>query len=145
MKKAAKGLASTRTIKVLLVEDHEHVLWGLGKLIDGEWPKMMVIGTARNMTDAAVMMRDRNPDVVVLDACLGEHDALDRLPELLASNRAKVLVWTECNDVERQCRALREGAQAVVPKDAPAELLLREIERVHMWRAPARDAHGERS
>jgi len=118
-------------IRVLLVDDHEHVLWGLGKLIDGEWPRMMVIGTAKSMLQAAGLMRERKPDVVLLDVYLGADYTLDRLPELLGIAPAKVLVLTDAADNELQERAVRGGARGVVRKEAPAEILLSEIERVH--------------
>jgi len=119
-------------IRVLLVDDHEHVLWGLGKLIDGEWPRMMVIGTARSMLQAAGLMRERKPDVVLLDVYLGADYTLDRLPELLGNAPAKVLVLTDAADGEVRERAVRGGARGVVQKEAPAEVLLNEIERVHL-------------
>ena len=119
-------------IRVLLVDDHEHVLWGLGKLIDGEWPRMMVIGTAKSMLQAAGLMRERKPDVVLLDVYLGADYMLDRLPELLGIAPAEVLVLTDAADSELHERAVRGGARGVVRKEAPAEVLLQEIERIHL-------------
>ena len=34
------------TIRILLLDDHRSVLWGLEKLIEGEHPRMQVVGKA---------------------------------------------------------------------------------------------------
>ena len=40
----AKQLAA-KPINVMLVDDHQTMLWGLSRLIDGERPRMQVVGT----------------------------------------------------------------------------------------------------
>lgn len=122
-------------IRVLLVDDHEHVLWGLAKLIDGEWPRMMVIGTAKSVGQASAAIEERKPDVVVLDIYLGEVNSLDHLPGMLQLTDAEVVVLTGVSDVALHRRAIESGAAAVLLKEAPAEQLLRQIERAHLGRA----------
>jgi two-component system, NarL family, nitrate/nitrite response regulator NarL len=123
-------------IRVLLVDDHEHVLWGLGKLIEGEWPHMTVCGTARTAAQALAMLGERKTDVVVLDVYLGEENSLEHLPALQAAGAA-VLVLTGVRDAGLLRRALEGGAKAVVGKDDPAAILLIEIERAHRSRSRA--------
>ena len=118
-------------IKVLLVDDHEHVLWGLQKLIEGEWPRMMVAGTARNMAQALAGVRDKKPDVVVLDIQLGKVNALDHMSELISSNGPQVVILTAMDKRDLHGRAIRSGARSIVMKQEPAEILLREIERAN--------------
>ena len=118
-------------IKVLLVDDHEHVLWGLQKLIEGEWPRMMVAGTARNIAQALAGVRDKKPDVVVLDIQLGEVNALDHMAEIISGNRPQVVILTALDKRDLHERAIRSGARSVVMKQEPAEILLREIERAN--------------
>jgi two-component system, NarL family, nitrate/nitrite response regulator NarL len=118
-------------IKVLLVDDHEHVLWGLGKLIDGEWPKMTVIGAASSFADALAMARELTPDVLVLDIFLKDGNSIDRLPELLRESAAPVLILTGAHEPEIHQQALNAGARVVLSKEEPAEVILREIERAN--------------
>lgn len=124
---------AVKPIRVLLVDDHEHVLWGLGKLIGGEQPRMMVAGTARTVSEAVAAIRERKPDVVLLDVYLGEDNSLDHLDELLCISGIQVLVLTGARDQEVHRRAIEGGARGVVLKGEPAEVLLREIERAHQW------------
>lgn len=121
-------------IKVLLVDDHEHVLWGLQKLIEGEWPRMVVVGTAGTMAQALAGVRDRSPDVVVLDIQLGDENALDRMSELVGNNGPQVVILTGLDKMDLHERAMKSGARAVVLKEEPAEVLLREIERANQSR-----------
>jgi DNA-binding NarL/FixJ family response regulator len=120
-------------IRVLLVDDHDHVLWGLRKLIEGEQPRMTVTGTARTVPQALAVLQEERPDVVVLDLFLGEDNSLDYLPELQASGAA-ILVLTGARDPDVHRRAMQGGARTVVLKDEPAEVLLHEIERANEWR-----------
>lgn len=124
------SLAADRPIRVLLVDDHQHVLWGLGKLIDGEWPRMSVAGTATSVAQALAALGASQTDVVVLDLCLGEENSLDRLDEL-RRGCPSIVVLTGTPDAQVHLRALAGGACAVVLKDEPAEVLLQEIVRAH--------------
>ena len=128
---------------MLLVDDHEHVLWGLSKLIEGETPRMTVTGTAKTMAQALAAVGEKRPDVVVLDLFLGRENSLDRLPALGASGAALV-VLTGARDAEIHRHAMQRGARTVVLKEEPAEVLLHEIERAAEWRnAPPDNAAGQ--
>jgi DNA-binding NarL/FixJ family response regulator len=120
-------------IRVLLVDDHDHVLWGLRKLIEGESPRMKVTGMAKNVPQALAALQKERPDVVVLDLFLGEDNSLDYLADLRASGAA-ILVLTGSRDPATHRRAMQGGARTVVLKEEPAEVLLHEIERAHEWR-----------
>jgi len=90
-------------IRVLLVDDHDQVLWGLRKLIEGEKPRMMVTGTAKTIAQALAALQEKRPDVVVLDLFLGEENSLDHLPALvdaigLTVNVANQRQWIDLFD-----------------------------------------------
>lgn len=125
-------------IRVLIVEDHDHVLRSLGKLIEGEWPRMKVTATAKTIPQALAALHQGTTDVVVLDLFLGEDNSLDHLPDIQASGAA-ILVLTGSRDPDVHRRAMQGGARTVVLKEEPAEVLLREIERANAWRLTPRD------
>jgi two-component system, NarL family, nitrate/nitrite response regulator NarL len=124
-------MTKTPPIRVLLVDDQRVMLWGLAELIDGEWPRMMVVGTACDRTDALRLSTITSPDVILIDLDLAGESTLVFLPELLASSAAQVLVCTCLRDRLLHERAIRDGACGIVMKDAPAELLLRAIAAAH--------------
>jgi DNA-binding NarL/FixJ family response regulator len=118
-------------IRVLLVDDHRTVLWGLARLIDGEKPRMEVIGTATDCTEAIDLAGRARPDVIVLDIDLGKKSGIDSIPELIARSTAKVLVLTGLRDASVHDQAVLAGARGIVHKGDPAETILRAIEKVH--------------
>lgn len=122
---------SITPIRILLVDDSEHVLWGLGKLIDAERDRMLVVGKARTVAEALAAVREHRPDVVLLDIYLDDDNSLDYLPEMLEGSRAQVLVLTGARDPELYRRAIRLGARAVVRKEQPAQVLLDAIVDAH--------------
>ena len=120
-----------RAIRVLIVEDHELVMWGLRSLIEGEAPEMCVVGSASNRTDAIATARLTRPDVILLDLNLGKDNGLDFLPQLRDASGGRVLVLTGLSDEETYRAALRRGASGVVCKDESAEVVLKALRKVH--------------
>ncbi|MBT2322936.1 response regulator transcription factor [Variovorax paradoxus] len=122
---------STRPIGVMLVDDHQTMLWGLSRLIDGESPRMQVVGTARNCEEALEQVDHVIPDVIVLDLDLGGKCALDILPGLLSNAVSRVLILTGERQQKNLDLAVLGGARGVLRKDASAEQVLLAIERMH--------------
>lgn len=120
-----------KPIRVLLVDDHQTVLWGLEKLIDGEKPKMEIAGKASNRAQALSAARTLQPDVILLDLDLHGENSLDFLPELLQESESKVLVLTGLRNAEYRERAMMQGARGVVQKEESAETILIAIEHVY--------------
>ena len=117
-------------IAVLLVDDQPAVLWGLEKLISGEWPRMTVAGKACGREAALRLAATVQPDVILLDLDLAGELSLEFLPELLSRSPARVIILTCLRDRALHERALRSGASGVVLKDEPAKLLLEAIASV---------------
>ena len=120
-----------RSIRVLLVDDHPTVLWGLEKLIDTAKPAMEVVGTATNRADALAAAAQHQPDVVLVDIDLGGDCGLDLLQELLRQCHAKPIIFTGMRESELHERAVLQGARGLVHKMDPAEVILKAIEFVH--------------
>lgn len=118
-------------IRVMLVDDHQSVLWGLEKLVEGEKPAMEVVAKATNGSDAIRLASQTKPDVVVLDLDLGGEKGADLIPELSGKRNARVLVLTGMRDAKAREAAVLLGACGVVDKQEPAETILKAIRKVH--------------
>lgn len=118
-------------IRVMLVDDHRTVLWGLEKLIEGESPAMTVVGKATSGAEALELVAQARPDVIVLDIELGERSGIEAIPELLARCKAKVLLLTEQRNSPLHDRAVLAGARGIVFKEDPAETIIKAIDKVH--------------
>lgn len=120
------------TIRVFLVDDYQTVLWGLAKLIQGESPRMQLVGTAGNLSEALAGLKQHHPDVVLLDDDLVEENVLDYLPQLVAIGQHRILILTsEQYPLEFIRQLIALGASGVLDKDVPAAQLLSAIELVH--------------
>ncbi|MDC8758018.1 response regulator [Janthinobacterium fluminis] len=122
---------SERAIRVMLVDDHKTMLWGLEKLIDGEYPRMNVVGTAGDGDTALALVDMLVPDIIVLDLDLGGRSSIDILPALLANGVSRIVVLSGTRDQDLLGVAVRGGARGVLGKDASAELVLHAIKKVH--------------
>jgi DNA-binding NarL/FixJ family response regulator len=128
-----------RSIRILLVDDHEVVRYGLRLLLERN-PGMRVVGeTCSSAMTAAAVERER-PDVILLDLDLGEENGLDLIPWLRErAPEARILVLTGTRDVALHCEAVRLGAVGLVPKEHPATVLVQAIDHVlggRVWLDP---------
>jgi two-component system, NarL family, nitrate/nitrite response regulator NarL len=118
-------------IRVMVVDDHRSVVWGLQRLIDGEKPRMTVVATANTPAEALQHAATQAIDVILLDLDLGAHNGLDAIPLLRAACSARVLVLTGMRDTAVHDRAVLAGACGVVQKEEKAETILKAIERAY--------------
>jgi DNA-binding NarL/FixJ family response regulator len=123
--------APTAPIRVLLVDDHRTILWGLERLIESGKPNMQVVGSATNSDEALKAVESTSPDVILLDLDLGTENGLDAIPLLIAASSAKVLVLTGLRDESVHHRAVLAGARGVIEKETRAESILMAIAKVH--------------
>lgn len=123
--------STNHSIRVMLVDDHRTVLWGLSKLIDGEKPRMEVVGTATNCTEAIDLANRTDPDVIVLDIDLGKQSGIDAIPAFVARDGTRVLVLTGVRDASLHDQAVLAGARGIVHKEDPPETILKAIEKIH--------------
>src|SRR5690242_17869006 len=110
-----------KPIRVMLVDDHRSVLWGLEKLIDGDRPRMEVVGKATSCAAAMELAERTSPDVVVLDLDLGGENACEIIPVLVNGGGTRVLIWTGMRDSKAREQSILRGASGLVQKEEPAE------------------------
>lgn len=118
-------------IRILLVDDHQTMLWGLERLIESASPHLQVAGTACRIDEMLTKAAALHPDIVVLDIDLGGCDATEAIASLQRSCAAQVLVLTGSRNLGDHSHAVLRGARGIVFKDEPAGTILRAIERIH--------------
>ena len=123
--------AVTPPIKILLVDDHRSVLWGLEKLIEGASPPMEVLGKATNSVEAMQLLNGIRPDIILLDLDLGGENGIHAIPALIAKSTSKILVLTGSRDPAVHDSAVLAGAMGVVEKGESADTILKAIQKVH--------------
>ena len=123
--------STNQAIRVFLVDDHRTTLWGLERLIEGNQPRMQLVGSACNSTELMERAGRAQPNVIVMDLDLGGESATQLIPNIVEQTGAKVLVLTGIRDPQLHVEVLLNGALGVVRKEEPAEIVLHAIECVH--------------
>lgn len=125
------GLERGGQIRVMLVDRHRMVLWGLQQLVDREKPAMEVVATGTDFASAIELAGKTAPDVVVLDADLVRKDNAADIATLVKGRSARVLILSGTTDSKFYEIAILRGACGVVHKEEPPETLLKAIAKVH--------------
>jgi DNA-binding NarL/FixJ family response regulator len=110
--------------RVLIVDDHPMVRAGLATLINAA-PDLDVVGEASGGEQAAELVAQTMPDVVLMDMSMPGLDGVQSTRAVLAARReTRVVVLTSFSDTTRVTDALRAGAVGYLLKDCePADLL----------------------
>jgi DNA-binding NarL/FixJ family response regulator len=126
-KEASRGVGAVR---VLTVDDMTLFRQGIQSLLKGR-DSVEVVGEASDAQEAADLVQELDPDVVLLDQTLPDLDTPATIV-LLKQRRARVevIVLSEASDEEGAFRALEAGASAFVLKDISTENLVRAIHGV---------------
>lgn len=119
--------ASLAPLRVLLVDDHELILTVVGRIIKREFPRLELVGTARDRGEALSQARLLRPDVIVLDLDLAGTSGLELMPEFARFTSAQIIIFSASDNVADQQNALAAGARDYVSKLTPADVLLNAI------------------
>jgi DNA-binding NarL/FixJ family response regulator len=115
------------TIQVVLADDQPLVRAGLRRLID-QAPGMDVAGEAGTGAETVRLVRDIDPDVVVMDIRMPGMDGIEATQLITAGGaRARVLVLTTFDNDDYVYGALRAGASGFLVKDMALEDILAAI------------------
>ena len=113
-----------RPIRVLIVDDHEIVRVGIGRLLDAK-DDIEVVGLACDGEEAIELSADREPDIVLMDLQMPRVDGIAATQAITGEDDApRVVVLTSFSDRRRITEALDSGAVGYLLKDSdPDELL----------------------
>jgi DNA-binding NarL/FixJ family response regulator len=131
--KAAEPAAVASTeppISIVLIDDNRLLREGLAALIHSQ-PGYKVLAAAADAEEAIEMAREANPDVILLDFGLEDHDSLDLTTRVRREvPDAKVIVMGLLPIQEEVADFVRAGASGFIMKDASFEVFLATIRAV---------------
>ena len=120
----------SKSLKVLIAEDHEVVREGLKILISSD-PGMEVAGEAETGQMAFRMAKKLQPDVVLMDLAMPRGNGLEAARDIRREvPSSKVLVLSAYKDEETVLRVIEAGASGYMTKHSAAEELLNAIREV---------------
>src|SRR3954447_7470250 len=117
------------TTRLALVEDHPALRQGLELLLGLQGCD--VVGSAGDRESGRRLVRDLEPDIVVVDVGLAGESGIDLTRELVAEDPTRrIVLYTGHNDVDVLLNGLDSGARGYALKEgAPSELMdaIREV------------------
>jgi DNA-binding NarL/FixJ family response regulator len=119
-----------KPIRVLVVENHQLMLWALTKLINGHRPLMEVVSIAGNQTDALLQIPGVTPDLVLMRHELASTTAHGQLPTAL-TNGCRTLLFMEEVTEDTLTSCVRCGAHGVLTRRSSADEIIKAIEKTH--------------
>lgn len=123
-------MTNSRSITVLLADDHAIVRQGLSALLktDGHFE---ILGQARNGREAVLMAETSKPDVILMDIAMPILNGLEATRQILAANpTAKVVILSAHSDDEYIERMRQAGVVGFLEKQTSAEILATALRRV---------------
>jgi NarL family two-component system response regulator LiaR len=123
-------------IRILIADDHGVVREGLRALIRTE-KGMKLLGEAENGEQALTLVRQLQPDILLLDMVMPGMSGLDVIRELKREAPARgaaplrILVLTSFSDDEMVFPAIKSGADGYLLKNTPPRTLLSAIRDVY--------------
>lgn len=122
---------TTAPSRVLLVEDHPLIRYGLAALVD-EQPDLSVVGQADTAEEARRLLPSTTPDLIVLPLRLGGDRVagIELCRHLRGASTTRTLVYTSFTDVPDLEATILAGADGLVGKWAAPEELLHAVRAI---------------
>lgn len=123
-------------VRVVVVDDHEVVRTGIVSLFEGSDVK--VVGQASSGAEATKVVKDKKPDVVLLDIRMENGDGLSALEKLRQSApNSRVVMLSTYDNPTYVARANAMGAADYLLKGSTRDQLLGAIKAVAAGNAPS--------
>lgn len=120
-----------KPIKVVIVDDHQVVLDGFIARLHLE-PKIEVIGSASNGLEAVEVVKDLQPDVVLMDVSMPIMNGIDATRLIKEETPdIKVLMLTMHDNREYIMKVMQSGAVGYMLKEISAEKMVQAIKTVN--------------
>jgi len=117
-------------ITITIVDDHPLFRQGVVNSVSFD-PKFDVVGEASNGNDALAIIREKKPQIVILDINLPGMNGLEITRTLRQEGLlSRIILVTAYDDLEQKVHAMRSGAFAYCTKDINPEALIATVEHV---------------
>ena len=124
-------MPSEKKIRVALVDDHPVFRDAVRRLLALEHD-FEVVAEAADGHEAIDMLREHEPDILLLDLQMPELDGNGMLLRIRCDQlKTKIIVLTASDEEDQHVQAIQDGAAAIVRKDMATELLTDSIRKVH--------------
>ena len=124
-------MSETKTIRVLVVDDHAIIRKGVRAVLDLV-PDVDLVGEAENGSQAVKLEQELIPDVILMDLMMPEMNGIECIKQIKAQRpKARILVLTNFAGEEMIFPAIKAGAVGYHLKDSSPEALIDAIRQVN--------------
>ncbi|MCH8745328.1 MAG: response regulator transcription factor [Chloroflexi bacterium] len=128
-------MSAAKTLRVLVVDDHDIVRKGLTTLISRQHD-LSVAGEAGTAAEAVAKASELAPDVVVLDIRLPDASGIEACRDIRSQNsNIKVLMLTSYSDEEAVMGSIMAGASGYLLKEIRSQEIVEAIRQVGAGRS----------
>ncbi len=131
---AGSGPTAAQTkkkIKIAVADDHTLFRDGLRRLLGLE-PDFEIVAEAEDGTQVPDILRDKEPDILLLDLKMPGLDGLSVLQRLQNQKcKTKIIVLTASDDENEYVQAMKYGTCGIVLKQTATDLLIKSIRKVY--------------
>ncbi|HEV8383877.1 MAG TPA: response regulator transcription factor [Candidatus Acidoferrales bacterium] len=121
---------STKTVRIVIADDHPIFRHGLKTLLEAE-SDLRVIAEAGDGAEAVQLAAQSKPDILLLDLTMPRMPGMDALRELsTAELPVHTILLTVAIEKAQIVEALQLGARGIVLKDSATEYVLKSIRAV---------------
>jgi two-component system NarL family response regulator len=122
---------ASKLIRIIVADDHVTVREGLAAII-GRQPDMRVVAEAANGGEAYERWLEHRPDVLLLDLRMPVLDGIGVMGRIRSTSpEARIVVLTTFDTDAEIAGAIKGGAKGYLLKDAPRDVLVETIRKVH--------------
>jgi len=119
-----------KTIRIIIADDHAFLREGIKKTIQDEID-MVIVGEASNGSDALNIIRELDPDVVIMDISMPGKSGLDLLKDLkIMKKKYRILILSMHPEDRFAIGALKAGASGYLTKESAPDELVKAIRTV---------------
>ncbi len=117
-------------IRLVIVDDHEVVRMGLSSLFESH-PEVKVVGQAGSVAEALDVVRQEQPDVVVMDVRLGDGSGVEACREIRSElPDTRVIMLTSYSDDEALFASIMAGASGYILKQTRGRVVVEAVTTV---------------
>lgn len=118
-------------IKILLVDDHNLVRVGIARLLS-DISNMVVVGMASSGEEALRLIKEKNPDIVLMDIKMPGIGGLETTRKCIRNDPdLNIIALTACTEEPFPTKVLQAGAKGYLSKNITLDQLVSAIRLVH--------------
>ncbi|MEP7237093.1 MAG: response regulator transcription factor [Ferruginibacter sp.] len=119
-----------KKISIVIVDDHKMIrqMW---TIIFADMEAFEIAGEAETLDEAIELIKEKRPDIVLLDINLADESGMDAVPEIRKmSPGTRIIAVSMHNQPAYVKKMMHLGAKAYVTKNSPYEEIITAIEEV---------------